>query len=419
MIDADWLQPTRSKAAIAAVGLTVQCLLLLLEPSADGFSAERPVVAVLVGLAAGLPVALTAWSPTVALALSSVVTLATPLLAENGSSVIYAFIVTLLVYAWGDATRPVLSFVAGFTVLAMNEMVGELLEEAAEDGVSWREVDDTSFILPALLESVVIALLVVGLGTALVVARRQAAMMVGLERANGAMALEAERHRIARDLHDVAAHHLSSIVVRTSTARKLGDPGSIEEAVAFAGDTADEALTAMRQIVTLLRSDQGVQTGLADLDHLVETAAAGGVEVVVEVDPSVDERLGMAAELAMTRVVQEALANVIQHSEADRAIVSLTVETDPAAGDDGGSSGSDRGTGTPGQRARLLVTDPGPATPGRTAGTGLGLIGMRERIEPLGGTVDAGPGHGGGWTVDITLPLGPGLAGGQRSEVDS
>lgn len=393
----DWLQPTPSRAAIAAAGLAVPFAVLLV-----GANPGRPGLAAVVGLASGLPVMVASRSPVAAVALSSVITLAAPLLVDDASSLIFGFIVTLLIYAWGDDRRPWPTLALGFVVLSTNEIVSEIREEAAEPGrLVWSELIGL-WVVSALLESLVIAMLAVGLGVALALTRKQAAAMVGLERANGELALEAERHRIARDLHDVAAHHLSSIVVRTSTARKLGDRQAIDDAVAFAGETADEALTAMRQIVTLLRSGHGVtQTRLADLDKIVGISAAAGLDATVTVDETILDRLPGPTDVALSRVLQEALANVVQHSDASTVEVTFSVERTP-----GEPSTADDPAPTT-EVVRLRVSDAGPTTPRRTEGSGLGLIGIRERVEPLGGTFTAGPDPDGGWTVDVTLPLGP------------
>lgn len=386
MKHADWLQPTRPKAAIIAGVLAVQCMLLLLLEGS-----EKPLIALLAGLAAALPVLVATRSAAKAVALSGVVTIAAPFIVESATNVIYAFIVVLVIYAWGDDTRPRTSLAIGVAVLALNEILTEVFEELSSSPGSSFEQGDLWFIAPAVLEAVVISALVVGLGSVLATTRRQAAAMVGLERANGEMALEAQRHRIARDLHDVAAHHLSSIVVRTSTARKLGDSKSIEEAVSFAGDTAEEALTAMRQIVTLLRADQGVtQPGLADLDSLVDSSLAASLRVSIDCDDAAIDRLGRSADLALSRVVRESLANIAQHSDATSASVIVAEERD-------GTS----------DMVTLTVTDPGPTASGESTGTGLGLIGMRERVEPLRGTFHAGPDGEGGWVVAVRLPLGP------------
>lgn len=384
---ADWLRPTRSKAAIVASVLVVQSTVLLALEGSNSL-----LLAAGIGLLSASPVMAAAWSPVKAVVLSSIVTLCAPFVVENATSIIYAFIVVLVIYSWGDTTKAWMSLAIGIVVLSLNEILTEFLEQRTDDPSESFEASDLWFVVPAVLEGLVIAGLVVGLGSLLATTRRQAAAVVGLERANSEMALEAERHRIARDLHDVAAHHLSSIVVRTSTARKLGDPESINEAVAFADDTATEALTAMRQIVTLLRSDQGVtQPGLADLDQLVETAT--NLVVSVDCDDSVIDRLGSSADLALSRVVRESLANVAQHSDATSATV--TISEEPGRSSD---------------TVRLAIADPGPPAPGESESTGLGLIGMRERIEPLGGTFSAGPDGAGGWIVQARLPLGSHLS---------
>ncbi len=395
MKHSDWLQPTRSKAAIVAAVLGTQSVILLV-----GFNTDRPVAAFLVGAASALPLLAAPRAPSLSVALSSVVTIAAPFLVDSATSVIYAFIAALIIYAWQDATIAWLSMAIGVTVLAVNEIAAELFEEAAEDGGSWRDVEEFWFVVPAVIEAIVISLLIVGLGRAVALTRRQSAAVVGLERANGRMELDAQRHRIARDLHDVAAHHLSSIVVRTSTAEKLGNSADMNEAVSFAGDQANEALNAMRQIVTILRNEQDiVAPGLADLERIAETSRAAGLQVSVDVDHSVPARLTSFADLALSRVTQEALANVVQHSDATEATVEVVLVTGPDVPVIDG--------GRPLEEVRLVVTDPGPPKPTETIGSGFGLRGMQERLESLGGLVEVGPNSEGGWTVMARLPLLP------------
>lgn len=404
MVGVDWLYLTYRRAVAVALCLAGPTILLLVEPTLGGFDAARPIVALGVALFALLPIVVAARSTRAAMTLASVVTLAAAFLVSNASGVVYAFIVTFVIFCWDEVAPARISFLLGVFVLATNEIVNELLEEAHEDGVGWWEVTDVSFVLPAVLEALMISGLVVGLGSALAMTRKQAAVMVGLERANSAMALEAERHRIARDLHDVAAHHLSSITVRTSTAEKLGDSESLQDAVNFAGNTAQKALQAMRQVVTLLRSNQDeVQPGLADLDQLVETSAAAGLEVDLDIDPELFGQLEISTELALWRVVQESLANVMQHSDAGKATVSLSM-LEP------GVDPLELGE----ESVRLGIRDPGPASRRPSGGTGFGLIGMRERIEPLGGNVVAGPEGSVGWQVEVVLPVSANSTQGQE-----
>ena len=211
-----------------------------------------------------------------------------------------------------------------------------------------------------------------------------------LERARRAV-LE-ERARIAREMHDVVAHHMSMIAVRAETApyRVDGLPESARAELATIATAARTALTDMRRLLGVLRSgeDDGdapraPQPGFAQIDDLVATARAAGVNVTVSYAgvPAVPETVGLAA----YRIVQEALANAARHAPDGP----VTLE---ARGSDG------RLTVT----VRNRLAGPVPAGAG-----GHGLAGMRERATLLGGTLTAGP-HGGDFVVHAVLPLGEG-----------
>ena len=207
-----------------------------------------------------------------------------------------------------------------------------------------------------------------------------------LERARRAV-LE-ERTRIAREMHDVVAHHMSMIAVRAETApyRVAGLPAEAQAELATIASAAREALTDMRRLLGVLRSEEdelptAPQPGLADVDALVETARAAGLEVSVERDglETVPPTVGLTA----YRIVQEALANAARHAP------------------DGPVSVAARGR--PG-RLELTVRNPRPEQVTGGSG-GHGLAGMRERATLLGGTLSAGP-EDGEFVVHAVLPTG-------------
>jgi signal transduction histidine kinase len=201
-----------------------------------------------------------------------------------------------------------------------------------------------------------------------------------------------ERARIAREMHDVVAHHMSMIAVQAETApyriTGLPEPALAEFTTIASG--AREALTDMRRLLGVLRAEDSdtllaPQPGLSDVGALVETARRAGVTVRVETEgiEHVPEAVGLAA----YRIVQEALANAARHSPGGPVHVAVR-----------GSAGL----------LRLEVGN-GPGSPAVAAGgPGHGLIGMRERAALLGGTLEAGPQPGGGYRVDARLPLGEG-----------
>ncbi|WP_020416071.1 sensor histidine kinase [Amycolatopsis sp. ATCC 39116] len=206
----------------------------------------------------------------------------------------------------------------------------------------------------------------------------------------------AERAAIARELHDLVAHHMGSVAVRVGAARRaLGerDP-EVAQALSEVHTTARTALADLRQLVTTLRDPRtavsDVGESLVDsaslpaaLAGVVEQARSAGITLDAEISPEV-AGLDAMRRLAVLRVVQEGLANVAKHA-GPHASATLRVRVD-----DGqvGISIRDRGG------------DPPPVSRG---GPGFGLTGMRERIELLGGTVTAGA-TGAGWELTATMP---------------
>lgn len=209
-------------------------------------------------------------------------------------------------------------------------------------------------------------------------------------------AAEEERARIAREMHDVVAHSMGVMVVQAAGARRVldRDPARAEQALEMIEQTGREALTEMRRMLGVLRSDDGgaaervPQPSLAGLDDLVEECRAAGLAVAVR-RRGEERPLPAGVDLAAFRIVQEALTNVRRHAGPAAAGVTITyaegqVEVEVA----------DNGRG--------LGADPPPAG----AGAGHGLVGMRERAALYGGSVSAGPRPGGGFAVRARLPVG-------------
>ena len=207
--------------------------------------------------------------------------------------------------------------------------------------------------------------------------------------AQAKVAAAAERARIARELHDVVAHHVSVMVVQADGARYAlrSDQARAENALDAISATGRQALTEMRRLLGVLRSD-GEQTalapvpGLGELRELLDQARAAGLEVSYTLTGTPRE-LPEGAELAAYRVVQESLTNTRKHAGlAATAAVALRYEPDALV---------------------VEVTDDGLGLTSETA-AGHGLAGMRERIAMYGGTVTAGPLPGGGFRVTALLP---------------
>ena len=202
-----------------------------------------------------------------------------------------------------------------------------------------------------------------------------------------------ERARIARELHDVVAHHMSLIAVQAETAPyRLSDlPESALAEFGLLSDVAREALAEMRRLLGVLREDQPArlapQPRLSDLPALVDAARRAGVSVELSVLPALDQ-VPSGVALCAYRIVQESLSNAGQH--APGAAVTVSVDQD-------GSAVLLRVANGPSGPASLSPSEHGP---------GHGLTGMRERVAMLGGSLSVGPVPDGGFVVSAVLPLG-------------
>ena len=202
-----------------------------------------------------------------------------------------------------------------------------------------------------------------------------------------------ERTRIARELHDVVAHHMSLIAVRAETApyRLTGLSEPVRAEFGALSEVAREALAEMRRLLGVLRHDQPAalapQPQLADLPTLVDAARQAGVSIELSASPALG-RVPPGVGVCAYRIVQESLSNASQH--APGAAVTVSVGRDAGA-----------------VLLRVANGPGGPAGPsGSEHGPGHGLTGMRERVALLGGSLSAGPEPDGGFVVSAVLPLG-------------
>ncbi|HEX6451923.1 MAG TPA: histidine kinase [Trebonia sp.] len=230
-----------------------------------------------------------------------------------------------------------------------------------------------------------------------------------------------ERLRIARELHDSLTHSISVVQVQAGVAahlaRKRGE--EVPAALAAIQEASADASRELRSTLGVLRgSDDSDCSGLHQLDALVERARAAGLPVTVTVTGT-ERRLAPDVDQAAYRIVQEALTNVTRHAGQACATVHLrygpgllTVQVDnDVDGSTGGSTGSGSsgtGSGSTGSgRTGSSGSDGSGGTgsmPGRPPASGMGLIGMRERVSALGGRLHAGPREGGGFRVRAELP---------------
>ncbi len=201
-----------------------------------------------------------------------------------------------------------------------------------------------------------------------------------------------ERARIARELHDVVAHHISMISVQAETARlaTAGMPPAGAQRLSAIGDTARAALTEMRRLLGVLRedaqaevADRRPQPGLRQLNELLDDArdASGtGARLILSGPPVA---LDPGVELAAYRIIQESLTNSRRHAPGAAVDVALHYTGDALL---------------------LSIRDNGPGPPATPPTNGHGLLGMRERTAAIGGELRTGPAAGGGFLVQVTLP---------------
>lgn len=203
--------------------------------------------------------------------------------------------------------------------------------------------------------------------------------------------VQAERLRIARDLHDVVAHGLSTISVQSGVAAHLIDidPDNARQALEAINTTGKRTLEELRSMVGVLRSTdetplRPTPTDPDDLTDLIESAERAGLRVTTTVEGAFPPDVSDACVVAMHRITQEALTNVVRHAGP----VGVTVQI--------------RHT-SKSVRCRV-VNEPGAARPDTASSTGVGVIGMTERAHSIGGSVHTGPTPIGGFAVLAELP---------------
>lgn len=219
--------------------------------------------------------------------------------------------------------------------------------------------------------------------------------------AQSKVAVAAERARIARELHDVVAHNVSVMVVQADGAAYVLDtaPDQAKKALETISSTGRQALAEMRRLLGVLRTGEHQEGGeyvpqpdVEQIDDLVQQCRTSGLPVDFKVEGT-PRPLPSGVELTAYRIVQEALTNTRKHGGPNAGASVRLVYFDDGLG--------------------LLVEDDGKGAPhelyedGGADGEGHGLIGMRERVGMVGGTLDAGPRPGGGFRISALLPLKP------------
>nr|WP_037736089.1 histidine kinase [Streptomyces sp. 303MFCol5.2] len=211
----------------------------------------------------------------------------------------------------------------------------------------------------------------------------QTALLAEMDRTQ---AVTTERARMARELHDMVANHLSAIAIHSTAALSIDDPDTSRQALSVIRENSVEGLAEMRRLIGILRDGSGDREPAAaptldGLEALVASARANGLDVALDSEPGA---VPAPVELAAYRIVQESLTNALKHAGPGRVTVALV-----------------RRDGVLDVRVRSPYgRRDGPGAPG----SGAGLVGMRERAALLDGTFDAGP-EDSCWTVRATFPL--------------
>jgi signal transduction histidine kinase len=216
--------------------------------------------------------------------------------------------------------------------------------------------------------------------------RRFMQELIARHRNEREQAAEAERLRIARELHDVVAHNVSAMAIQAGAARVAGT--SDKEALASIEQSARDTLAELNKLLGVLRKSTDAplapQPTLGDVDTLLKPARDAGLEATMR-RTGEPRALPAAVELSAYRIIQEAITNVLKHANASR--VEVAVDYGPSA-------------------LSLTISDNGSGDSApHTAGAGHGLIGMRERVRLFGGDLSTGSSSLGGFTVRATLPV--------------
>lgn len=226
----------------------------------------------------------------------------------------------------------------------------------------------------------------------------QTALLAEMDRVQ---AVTAERARMARELHDMVANHLSAIAIHSTAALSLDDPKTTQGALEVIRENSVQGLAEMRRLIGLLRDssddkEPAAAPTLDGLESLVEQArtngSGSGLDFALDDRRENGVRLPAPVELAAYRIVQESLTNALKHAESGQVRIALAHAT--------------------GRALTVTVTSPFGRRPGpRAPGSGAGLVGMRERVALLDGEFEAGPAEGPPqgpekiWCVRAVLPV--------------
>ena len=272
-------------------------------------------------------------------------------------------------------------------------------------GAAALTVAGASFIdLAAIPLAVFLTAVAILLGVVVRVRRSGARQLAEQERRHsGERALLEERQRIARELHDVVAHHMSVIAIQAEAApyKTADPPPELVESFGEIRASALAGLTELRRVLGVLRTggqDTTPQPGLADLEALLDSARSGGVSVTATRSGN-PVPLPDGVDLSAYRIVQEALSNAMRHAPGSHVRLHLAYRPDALAVEISNDAAL--------RAVPVLVASGERAAEDGAGGGGHGLVGMRERATMLGGSLDAGPAEDGGFRVTAVLPLSP------------
>jgi signal transduction histidine kinase len=306
---------------------------------------------------------------------------------HDGPAWLALFVALYTLTAYGDGRRSVAIAGIGITVLTVVWLVAARDIEPRE-ALGWVFFRIGASVMSAALGESVRTRRVIATEA---VARAELAERTREEEARARV--DAERLRIAREVHDTVAHAIAIINVQAGVTAHVLDrrPERARETLEAIEQTSSQALQEMRTILGVLRDDDRGRVphpGLGQVDELAARAREAGLDIKVET-ATPPEPLPTAVDSAVYRIVQEAITNVIRHVGPTR--VTVTIDHRPDAVE---VRVVDEGT-------RAARPDGRPAEPGR------GILGMRERCALLGGQLDAGPRPGRGYAVTARLPLVP------------
>lgn len=374
--------PGSADALVAVLLLLLALLSLATSPASTPGGAGVPAVVWVLVVAGIVPLAFRQRAPLLVLALTSVPIVALVWLGfAPGVLGLGLVIACYTAGAWSSTRRLVVA--TGFTAAVLLLL-----------GLLWPQDLNPM----QLIENVVLFAAAFALGrsarsrrAAIDLVQQQAALLAAQQAELARQQVTGERLKIARELHDVVAHSLGVIAVQAGVGShvSVADPQEARKALDAISATSREALQEVRSMLGVLRSDTDTvdyepRTSLADLPRLLERTRMSGVPVEVT-ETGRPDTLPAGVELTACAVIQEGLANAVRHAHGAPASLSLEHR--------------------PGRLGIEVRNGPGRKLPGPT-GSGHGLLGMRERVQLWGGSMEAAPAADGGFRLRVELPTG-------------